>query len=114
MIKDTKTENIKEGVDLKSLNDLVKYFKIYERNILINRKNEIKYYVKMGKIIKNINEMYPENWILVLKENEIKYFKTYLIFLIQLYKLFNKYKNLNDTTLSLSFFKRNLTLLSKF
>jgi len=81
---------------------------------LINLKNEIKYYVKMEKIIKNIKEMYPENWILILKKNEFKYCKTYLIFLIQLYKLFNKYKNLNDITFSLSFFKIKFNIIKAY
>jgi len=109
-----KTILIKENsINFNSLDEMMKYLKICEQNILIIHKKEIYYYVLMGEIIHHIKIMFPSNWKSILKENNINYTKEYFNFLIRLHKLFNENKILYKTTLSLSFFKKNYTLIKE-
>jgi len=94
-------------INFKSLENIIKYIRIYEENILISHKKEIIYFVKIGKLIKHIKILHPTNWQIILKKNKISYSVQYLNFLIMLFNLFTKYKILYKSTLSLSFFKKN-------
>ena len=67
----------------------------------------------MGKIIKNIKNMFPSNWKNILKENKIIYSPQYLYFLIKLFNLFNDNKKLYESSLCLSFFKKNYNIIKK-
>jgi len=103
---------IKEyDIDYKSLDSLIKHCKICNQNIKILHKKEIIYYVKLGKLIKTIKIMHPTNWNKILTQNKICHSLQYLNFLIQLYNLFFKHKILYKTTLNLSFFKKNFSII---
>lgn len=98
-------------INLDSPDDIIKYLKIYDNNILISHKKEICFYVGMGMLIKNIKVIYPCNWQEFLKEHQINYTRDYLTFLVRLYNLFEKYKLLYKSSLSLSFFRKNFSLV---
>lgn len=105
-------QNIKRAeINLKSPEDLVKYFKIYDNNILFYRKKEISSYAGIGMIINSIKLIFPTNWYDFLKEHKIHYSKDYLIFLVSLFKLFEKHKTLYKSVLSLSFFRKNFSII---
>ena len=104
--------NINEKFDKDlPLPNLIKEFKTCEQNILVLQKRQISYYVKMGGIIKHIKTLFISNWKNILKENEINYTLDYLNFLIQLFNLFSKHKKLYKSTLTLSFFKKNFSII---
>jgi len=103
----------KDEINFKSLESLLKYFKIYNENIKASHKKQILYYTKLGNIIKHIKIIHPLNWQDILKKNQIKHSTQYLNFLIQLYELFEKNKILYKSSLNLSFFKRNFYIIKQ-
>jgi len=90
---------------------MVKYFKLYEVNLKIINKREICTYAAMGRIVKHIRNMFPSNWKDVLKHQNIIYSQDYLLFLIRLFNLFNKHTKLYNSSLSLSFFRKNFIII---
>ena len=107
-----KIQTIKENeINFKSLPIMLKYLKIYKDNILMTKNREVSYYINIGKIIKNIKSLHPVAWINILKKNQIVYSLQYLNFLIQLHDLFQKHKKLNNSVLTISFFKKNFNII---
>ena len=58
----------KDEINFKSLESLLKYFKIYNENIKASHKKQILYYTKLGNIIKHIKIIHPLNWQDILKK----------------------------------------------
>ena len=113
-VKPEKIIVIKDSdINYNSLDNIIKYLKICENNILLLHKKEIFYYVLMGKLIKYIKLKFPCNWINILKEKKIIYTKSHFNFLIQIFNLFDKYKMLYQTSLNLLFFKRNFSIIKE-
>jgi len=105
---------IKESnINFNLLDSMIKSFKICENNILIIHRKEIFHYIIIGKIIKHVKYMFASNWQNVLKENKIIYSEEYLNFLIRLFNLFEKYKKLYKSSLSLYFFKKNFNIIKE-
>ena len=114
LVKPEKIVIIKDSdINYNSLDNVIKYLKICEHNILLLHKREIFYYVLMGKLIKNIKLKFPCNWINILKEKKIIYTNSHFNFLIQIFNLFDKYKILYRTTLNLLFFRKNFSIIKE-
>lgn len=101
------------NINFNSIEDMVKNFKLIENNLIVLERKQILYHITLGKIIKNIKIIHPIDWKNVLNKNKISYSLRYLNFLIQLYKLFEREKRLYNSSLKLSFFKKNFTIIEK-
>jgi len=102
---------MEEEINYDNINNMISYLKVFEEKILINKRKEINFYVTMGRIIKQIKLIFPLNWSTVLKENKINHTHSYFNFLIQLYDLFSSNEKLYKSSLSLSFFKKNFSII---
>lgn len=100
------------NIDFNSADDMILKFKSIENNILILRKREISHYFNLGEIIYNMKIMFPVNWYDILKKNKISYSLQYFNFLIKLYNLFHKYKKLHNSTLNVTYFRKNLNIIT--
>lgn len=98
-------------INLNNLKDIIQYIKLYRENILVSHKKEIYYYVMIGKLIKNIKIIYPFKWEKTLINENIDYTREYCYFLIRLFNLFDKNKILFQSNLSLSFLKKNFSVI---
>ena len=99
------------NINLSNNDSIIKIIKDIESNINILHKKELINYIKIGKLLKAIKNKNPNNFIEILKNNNINYGKEYVYLLIRIFNLAEKYKKLYTSSLSIYFIKKNFEVV---